>query len=246
MKFLNYDQLIEHIKQKPTQNEQLEEIIKYFMDNVQYDYVMIEHINEIITLKFTKYADLLFPNVNEKLRNKAISFLRNSSNISNAYWERLRNLYLTPSIDENGEAHYISLTDALTSLEPEHIINNGLLEKGMSSHIAEFAKKLCDDVGIKAIIIKGISNGKMKHFWLNICIDDKELFYDIAYALYIRDNFCGMGKRYSPAQWLGISPKQLYKNQPTRVILHPQGFDLEYLGLNNLPLCMKDFFINVT
>lgn len=242
MKFLNYSHLIEYIKSKPTQEQQLQEIINYFIDNVQYDYVMIEHINEIITLKFTKYADLLFPNVNEKLRNKAISFLRNSSNISNDYWERIKNLYLTPYIDENGEEHYISLSDALTSIEADYQETNGLLKKGISFHIAEFTKKLCDEVGIDCLIIKGISSGKMEHYWLNICINDKELFYDIAYALYIRDNFCRIGKRYSTEHWLGISPKQLYKNQPTRTIISPKGFDLEYLGLNNLPLCMKNLF----
>ena len=37
MRFEYYEQLIEHLKQQPTQSRQLEEIIKYFHDNVEFD-----------------------------------------------------------------------------------------------------------------------------------------------------------------------------------------------------------------
>jgi len=242
MKFLDYSQLIEHLSQIPTQKEQVKEMIKYFEDNVQIDYVMIEHINEIVTVKFTRYVDRLFPNISERLRKKALAFLRNSTNISNEYLERISKLYLTPSINDKGEENYITLSEALMSITADCCENNGLLTKGTSKHITEFAKRLCDDLGIRALIIEGISNDRMRHFWLDICIDGQELFYDITYALYIRDNFCGIGKRYVAEEWLGITPKQLYKNQPTRIIAHPKGFSLENLGLNNSPLRMKDFF----
>lgn len=246
MKFTNYNQLIEHIKQFPTQKEQLQEIIQYFIDNVEFDYVIIEHINQIVTTRFTQYVDRLFPNTNDKLREKALSFLRNSTNISNTYWERIKQLYLTPLLDDDGEAHYITLTEALNSIKPDYREQNGLLSKGIAYHVTSFAKQLCDSVGIKCLIVNGISSGKTEHYWLNICIDNKELFYDITYALYIRDNFCSMGKRYNFNDWLGINPKQLYKNQPSRTIIHPAGFNLEYLGLNNLPLAMEEYFDSIS
>lgn len=242
MEFSNYFEFVKHLKQIPTQKQQLNEIIRYCTNNVQVDYVMIEHINEIVTLKFTKYVDTLFPNINETLQKKAISFLRNSTNISNTYWERIKSIYTEPSIDDNGNPVYSSLTDALLSISTDHRAINGLLTKGTSEHISTFVKHICDDIGIKCIIVKGVSSGRMQHFWLNICIDNEELFYDIAYALYVRDNFCEIGKQYLPEEWLGITPKQLYKNQPTRTIVSPSGFDLKFLGLNNARLCMKDFF----
>lgn len=242
MRFSNYDELVCYLQQIPSQKERLQGIIQYCLDNVQFDYVMIEHINEIATVKMVKYIDRLFPNTSEKFREKALSYLRNTTNISNTYWERVRTLYLTPHKDSRGNDEYLTLTDAFVSIEPEHIESNGLLIKGVSNDIANFAKRLCDDVGIKSLVVDGISSGRMHHFWLDVCIDNEELFYDIAYAIYIRDNFCGIGHRYSAKEWLGITPKQLYKNQPTRTIVSPHGFNLEYLGLNNIPLCMKDFF----
>ncbi len=240
MHFLNYDELVEHLINQPSQARQLEELIKYFIDNVEYDYVMIEHINEIVTPKFAKYTDSLFPNTSSKFREKAINYMRNSSNMSNAYWSRLRKIYLTPEINIDGSTRQVSMIEALNSMSPEVIEYNGLLRKGTSEHIVQFAKKLCDDVNIPCLIINGISSGKMTHFWLDISADNMELFYDISYAIYTRDNFCCMGKRYSQKDWLGITPKQLYKNQCTRTIITPQGFDLQDLGLNNLPLKMID------
>ncbi len=242
MEFANYFKLVNHLKQIPTQKQQLDAIIQYCMDHVQIDYVMIEHINEIVTLKFAKYVDTLFPNINEKLRNKAISFVRNSTNISNAYWERIKAIYMQPSIDDNGNHIYPSLTDALLGITADHRAINGLLTKGTSEHIATFIKHLCNDLGIKCLIVKGISSGRMQHFWLDICIDDTELFYDITYALYVRDNFCEIAKQYTLQDWLAITPKQLHKNQPTRIIVSPAGFNLQELGLNNIPLNMKGFF----
>ena len=242
MKFSNYEELVNHLKQISSQKEQLQEIIQYFLENVQFDYVMIEHINEIATVKMVKYIDRLFPNTNEKFREKALSYLRNTTNISNTYWERVRSLYLTPHTDAMGNNEYPTLTEAFISIEPEYIENNGLLVKGISEHISNFAKRLCNDIGIQALVVNGISSGRMHHFWLDVQIDNKELFYDIAYAIYIRDNFCGMGNRYLYDEWLGITPKQLHKNQPTRTIVYPHGFNLEYLGVNDIPLCMKQFF----
>jgi hypothetical protein len=242
MKVENYDNLIEYIKQKPTQIEKLDTILQYFKEHVAFDYIMIEHINEIVTLKFIKYADRLFPSIDEKFRNKALAFIKNSTNISDEYWERIKNLYLSPTFDDFGNEIYPTLTDAFISISTDYRESNGLLVKGIAEDIIKFAKKLCDDTGIPALIVKGISSGKMQHYWLDICIDNKELFYDITYSLYIRDNFCGMGKRYKMEDWLGITPKQMYKNQPTRTILYPNGFSLEHLALNNLPLCMRDFF----
>ena len=242
MEFANYFQLVDHLKQLPTQKQQLDTIIQYCINNVQIDYVMIEHINEIITLKFAKYVDTLFPNINEKLRNKAIAFIRNSTNISDDYWKRIKDFYLHPTIDEFGNQVFPTLTESLLSISADHRQFNGLLTKGSSVHIVNFVKHLCDDIGIKCLIINGISSGRMHHFWLNICIDNIELFYDITYALYVRDNFCEIGKQYTLQDWLGITPKQLYKNQPSRTIISPTGFDLQQLGLNNLPLEMKDHF----
>ena len=239
MTFSNYTEFIEYLNQIPSQQEQLNQIIKYCIDNVEVDYVMIEHINEIVTVKFTKYIDTLFPSIDEKLRLKAISFLRNSTNISNSYWERIKSLYLYPSSNNQP-----TLTEALISISPDYKEINGLLLKGTSEHITQFVKKVCDDINIKSLIVKGISSGRMQHFWLNICINNTELFYDITYALYVRDNFCEIGKHYLQSEWLGITPKQLHKNQPSRTIISPDGFNLEYLGLNNCSLSMKDLFLH--
>lgn len=245
MKFLNYEELVNHLKQQPTQEDKIGAIIQYFIDNVEYDYVMIEHINKIVTPDFAIYADRLFPPNTANLKEKALNFMRNSSNISNAYWYRLRNLYLNPKINDDGSLQPTSMIEALNSMGPEIIKCNGLLKKGTSQHIAEFAKMLCSEINIPALIVSGISSGEMPHYWLDIYINGQELFYDISYALYIRDNFCRIGLRYKQEEWLGITPKQLYKNQCTRKILHPKGFDLKELGLNDLPLNMKNFFDTV-
>ena len=164
--------------------------------------------------------------------------MRNSSNMSSQYWIRLRNLYLTPQIDSAGNLKQTSMLEALNSMSADVIEYNGLLMKGTSEHIATFAKTLCDAVGIPALIVSGISSGKVLHYWLVISINNNELFYDISYALYVRDNFCRIGTRYSQHEWLGITPKQLYKNQCTRTIISPNGFDLKTLALQDLPIRM--------
>lgn len=238
MEFLNYNDLILYLNRQLSEEDKLKALIDYFLDNVEFDYVMIEHINQIVTPDFAKYADTLFPYDSPNLKEKAINFMRNSSNISNMYWHRLRNIYLTPKIDKDGQPRQISMLEALNSLSPEIVEYNGLLKKGTSKQICDFAKKVCDDIKIPALIVNGISSGKMDHYWLDICINGTDLFYDITYALYIRDNFCRIGLRYSKDEWLGITPKQLYKNQSTRTILSPAGFDLKNLGLNDLPLKM--------
>lgn len=241
MTFDNYTELIKHVLSFQTQPEQLNAIIQYFMDNVEFDYVMIEHINQIVTPRFASYVDRLFPNINDKLRHKAINYIRNSSNISNTYWNRLADIYLTPINTADSSFKYSTMVDALKQIGPDVIIENGLLKKGVAGDITLFAKQLCDSCGIDCIIINGVSSGKMKHCWLNIKINDAELFYDITFAIYSRDNFCGMA-RYSPNDWLGVTAKILYKYQPTRTILSPKGFNLKHLALNNLPIKMFDLY----
>ncbi len=241
MKFNNYQQLINYINTFNTQNERLNAIIQYFMDNVEFDYVMIEHINQIVTPRFASYVDRLFPNINEKFRTKAINYMRNSSNISNEYWNRLKQLYLTPITNVVGEIKYLTMYSALNSIVPDIIFNNGLLKKGVANNITDFAKQVCDDCAINCIVVKGISSGKMEHSWLAVEVDGIELFYDITFAIYARDNFCGMA-RYNASDWLGVTPKILYKHQPTRTILSPKGFNLKHLALNNLPIKMFDLY----
>ncbi|MBQ3502605.1 MAG: hypothetical protein IJA72_02970 [Clostridia bacterium] len=238
MRFSSYDELIKNILSQPSEKAKLNTIIKYFIDNVEYDYVMIEHVNEIVTPRFAKYADLLFSGTSSDLRQKAINFMRNSSNISNQYWIRLREIYLTPQIDKHGNLKSVSMLEALNLMSPDVVEINGLLIKGTSEHICTFAKKLCDEVGIQSLIVKGVSSGRMTHNWLDIKLDEEELFYDISYALYVRDNFCRIASRYTIEDWLGMSPKQLYKNQCTRNIISPSGFNLKNLWLNNYPLNM--------
>ena len=239
MTFNTYDELVGYINTFSTQKEKLDIIIQYFIDNVKFDYVMLEHINRIVTTRFTDYIDRQFPGNSDKSRFKALSLLKNSTNISNDYWDRIKILYMP---DNKNSRETSSLTNSLNKIMPDVKYNNNLLTKGIAVNITKFAKQICDDVGINCLIVNGISSGKTEHYWLDIMIDDTELFYDIAYTLYIRDNFCNMGKRYKIDNWLGITPKQLYKNQPTRTILNPKGFNLENLGLNNIALCMKDFF----
>ena len=239
MTFDNYKELINYVLSFQTQQEQLNAIIQYFMDNVEFDYVMIEHVNQIVTTRFASYVDRLFPNINDTLRRKAINYIRNSSNISNTYWNRLANIYLTPTALAGNTFKYATMVEALKQISPDVVVENGLLRKGTADNIAHFAKQLCNDCGIDCIIINGVSSGKMKHCWLNIKINKAELFYDIAFAIYARDNFCGMA-RYAPSDWLGVTPKTLYRHQPTRTILSPKGFNLKHLALNNLPIKMFD------
>lgn len=238
MIFNNYQELIKHILSFNTKQKQLDAIIQYFMDNVEFDYVMIEHYNQLVSPRFASYVDRLFPNTNNQLRLKAVNYVRNSSNISNEYWNRLAKIYLTP-INLNNTLRHFTMVDTLKQITPSVITHNHLLKRGVSSNITWFAKQLCDDCNINCVVINGISSGKMEHNWLNIEINGIELFYDIAFAIYSRDNFCGMA-RYSPSDWLGITAKTLYKNQPTRTILNPKGFNLKHLALNNLPIKMLD------
>lgn len=240
--FNSFVELVNYLNSLTSQQEQINEIVNYFIQNVQFDYVMLENINEIVTKKFAKYVDALFPNTSEQSRNKALSYIKNSSNVSNEYWNRIKTNYLNPTINEKGEKIYKTMYDVINEMKADIKEDNGLLKKGIAENITSFAKKLCEAVGIRCVEVKGISSGKMNHSWLDIEINNQELFYDITYAIYTRDNFCGLGKRYKIEEWIGITPKQLYKNQPSRIIKCPKGFNLEYLGLNNLPLFMKEFF----
>lgn len=241
MFFQSYDDLITYIKSKPTKQQQLQVIWRYFFDNVNFDYVMLEHLNKLASDKFVQYIDRLFGNATEEKRQLSLCRLLNSTNISYNYLDRIKKIYLTPYIVD-GEERYYSLFEAISQVKCDRIETNGLLRKGISQDFVEFVKKICDDINIPCLIVNAPNNKKVQHHWLDIMIDGEELFYDITYAVFVNDNFNSMGKRFIIDEWLGITPKKLYKNQPDREIGYPEGFSLEYLGLNNLPLCMREFF----
>lgn len=241
MFFASYDDLLTHIKTKPTKKQQLQTIWQYFFDNVNFDYVMLEHLNKIVSDSFLDYIDRLFGNATEEKRLLSLNYLMNSTNISNEYFNRIKDIYLTSFISE-GETKYPSLLEAVNQIKCDRIETNGLLRKGVSKDFTLFVKKLCDELDIPCIIVKAPDSSRVQHHWLDIMLDGEELFYDITYAMYVHDNFNSMRKRFTIDEWLGITPKQLYKNQPSRIIGYPEGFNLEYLGLNDMPLCMKEFF----
>lgn len=234
MKYGNYSSLVEYLKSLNNQKLQINAIWEYFFDNVEMDYVMIEHLNKILTTRFTDYTHRKFGNASLEAREKCIRFITNSSNISNEYCERIKNKFFTPKLNVNGKQEYITLTEALNNITTDVVIENGLLKKGIAEDFAKFAQQICIDIGIKSVIVKGISSGDINHTWLDIEIGGKELFYDITYAIYIRDNFNGMRNRFKIDEWLGITPKKLYKNQPTRTIEYPEKLDLQYLWENDL------------
>jgi len=81
-------------------------------------------------------------------------------------------------------------------------VGNGLLQKGTSSDIAEFVKKLCDDSNIPCEVVNTIENPN--HVWNEVEIDGEKLNYDLTYAIFTRDALNDASEnKQSDMDWIG-------------------------------------------
>lgn len=230
MEIKNYNQLITKLKQYSTTTEKLENLMNYFLENVQYDYVTLE------ICKLQKQYDKIFK-LDEQFdcnnfddRQKVIQILK-SEGYSDELCERINanygKEYILPAVPkremwgriypEQPERTCVrNLFNAINLTEKPTEENEGLLTKGVCADYSQFVKKVCDDLDIKDC---NIINGEtmVSHVW-NV-IEGK--VYDPTYAIFARDNYESWGKATKPSDWLNVSFDHILELQPYRIVLEP-------------------------
>ncbi|MBO5910566.1 MAG: hypothetical protein J6Q15_03565 [Clostridia bacterium] len=232
MKITNYKQFIVHLKSLKTQQEQINFIMKYFVDKVEFDYLVIEAIK--IPYSLIDEIDNKFDSSNKDEVNQALQYAK-FKGLSYGLIKRLSQIYGNPFTIParpayNGTLGFIpaqperishrTFGATINMSKPQPTYKNGLIIKGVCADFVEFIKKVCDDIGVKYNTISGQST--VSHAWIKI----DGLYYDPTYAIYVRDKFMDWDKKSTIDDWFGMTNAQLFHLHPIRVIDEIDGVHL--------------------
>lgn len=194
---MNYNQLIDKLKEYKKQKSQVKFLFDFLLQNAKYDYLYLE-LERLKKLDADAYIDLY----DKDLRENAFMKIMEKTEISREVISYFKNHEW--EIRSNGEA------------DPR-FDNGGILVKGVCRHYSIFIKRVCDDLGIKCEVQLGRT--PLGHAW-NVIDIDEPLHYDLTYAIYARDKFEGWDKT-KPEDWLGVTEEQLLMLQPNRTTINP-------------------------
>lgn len=175
---------------------------------------------------FEKYKEIIGKILEEELRkhlnNEAIikssieRFLEKLSNDKN------RNV---GKIVNTGSEKYFVARDIKSIiitylLEPNkhfpHIIEDGLIRRGVCQHYANYLVDLLDKIEIVSIRVDGTS--ELGHAWVAAIIDNECKSIDLTRAVFIRDGFIGIPSDQKSEDWLIADFEDTFKMQNSRTI----------------------------
>lgn len=220
MKITNYEEFIKYLKALKTETEQINFIMKYFADKVEFDYVLVEGLKVPYSLGYE--IDEKFDCSNKEDVEKALMYAKQKG-LSNALIERISNIYgkqftipAKPAMFSHPaqpeKISYQTFGSTLNMIKVQPTYKNGLITKGVCADYVEFIQQVCNELGIKYDTISGKTT--VGHSWIKI----NGLYYDPTYAIYVRDKYMDWDTKTSIDDWFGFNNDEMFKMHPTRVI----------------------------
>ena len=233
MEYQNYDDFITKLKALGDKDKQIEAIGQYFLDNVEYDYVVHDVMKSTCHRDGIDKIDDAFDASDLEQKTKALEELKKLG-FSDGYISRISAEYgkqfviparpargIVPATEEQVKIRNLWMASNLIRCDEHTDIRhqNGLLTKGVCRHYTPFIDKVCADLGIPSVAVHGDTSGG--HVWNKIKGNDgKAKHYDPTYAIYIRDGYKydGYKGHEKESDWFGIDDKKLFELQPIRKI----------------------------
>ena len=105
----------------------------------------------------------------------------------------------------------------LESMQP--IYANGMLREGVCGEYANgFEKRVCEDLGIKHMPVKG--KGTTSHAWSLIYLPEEQrwVHFDMTMVKFYQDRWIKEHEPYTEQDWITATTEEIFKMQPTREI----------------------------
>ena len=220
MEIKSFSELINIANEKADDIEKLEIIQKYFLENVEFDY-----IQELATEKKEYFSNKCYFDSEQEKEEEIVklekSFGKNFT-FSQSDKVALFNLLgkkVEPSnkLCKFGEKEYTinipgydgSLYDCIKQVGVgSPIYENGLIKKGMCNTFSRFLKEYCDCLGIDCRIA-----GTGVHDFCLINIDGEVRVFDPARMIGVRDDYKNPNGEIIN-DWWNISPEKMYELKP--------------------------------
>ena len=108
-----------------------------------------------------------------------------------------------------------------------------MLKDGVCSDYAEhFEKRICDDLGIKHMPVRG--KGTTSHAWSLIYLSEEErwVHFDMTMVKFYQDRWIKEHEPYTEQDWITATTEEIFKMQPRREIHSINGIK-HYVDKNN-------------
>lgn len=242
----NYDLFIEKLKQLKenghTTKDILDLICEYYKKCVSYNYDQLQIVKIRNQSRHTEIAnvmkkypyDAITPENAEQIKQQYISDL-------NSVFMQLEGRTLTPRTIERlfsefgtvihhpakdyemfGKQKHKDAYDEIKGINTgdfPSIYCNGMLQEGVCSEYATvFEKRICEDLGIKHISVKGA--GTTLHAWSLIYLPEEQRWahFDMTMVKYYQDGWIKDHSPYTEKDWIAATTEDIFKMQPTREI----------------------------
>ena len=225
MKITTYEELINEIKSKSSDEAKINFLMNWMLKNVEYDYVYLEKAKGFTNGHFTE-IDNKFDCSDEVERQKAIEYAKKHFGYSDKF--------IAMVLENYGQQEIVPAKPERVAFgkvwpaEPERVIyknfansvlgydgkvfTNGLITKGVCTDFAKFIFKVLSEVNVNCEIIEGKTS--VGHVW-NIINGGH---YDITYAMFVRDCYNDWHEKSKIEDWFNITEEKLLKLQPNRTI----------------------------
>lgn len=222
MKINSFDELISIANEKEDDIEKLEIIQKYFLDNVEFDYIQglsndtkkEEYDNKCTFNSYQKKEEQIIKL--EKSLGMNFNFCQNDRdaliNLLGKKLEPTTKSFIVGGKEYTGNipGYDGSLYDCIKQVGVgSPIYENGLIKKGMCNTFSRFLKEYCDCLGIDCKIA-GISG---KHDFCLVNINGEVRVFDPARMIGVRDDYKNP-KGETINDWWNISPEKMYELKP--------------------------------
>jgi len=226
---MTYDELLIKLKSLNNKKQQVDILMQYLLENMQYDYPFLEKCR--FDQNFVGYIDQNFNPASVTDRQR-VKLLLESKGYSNEFIARVFNNYgakihvdaLPGNDGKNGGMRiaprpaydtYLNFGNALNLMKSIEEYKDGILIKGICADFSQFINKVCDELNIDSFEVNGET--PVLHAWNAIDVGDGYRHYDLTYALYSRDGN-ETWKNTDPNKWFGVSTDQLFEIHHNRKI----------------------------
>ncbi len=235
---MNYEQFIKILSNLTSTEEVLMVLFNYFKNNVSYNYDELQVVKyqrgEHDDLRSIIY--LITQNKNDKsdeFKNHLIKLLDNAflkiegrplSERNKIEW--FKN-YGTVIHHEARPAKSVGMIkmkardayDEIVHIDVKNyppIYSNGLLKDGVCGEYGLWIKKICDELGIPCLRVRG--KGTTGHAWNLIYIQEKDEWVNFDMTM-VRFYLDGWTQEYGEAErWIFATTEEMFKMQPKRII----------------------------